>query len=90
MKRYVVNRLGVDANRIHVIINGVNLDTARRAASERAGRYERLADGRGFIIVYVGGLKWYEGADLMIMALSILKSEIPSVRLAIAGRGSME
>ena len=90
MKEYILQRLDVDPKRIHVIPNGVDLKVASHAISRHRHRYEFLSDGSDPLLVYVGGLEWYEGVDLAIKALSELKRTYPRAHLAIAGRGTDE
>ena len=90
MKTYVMRRLGIDAARIHVIANGVNLEMAETSIRTRREVYEHLRSGTDPLLVYVGGLEWFEGVDLMIESVSQLKARFPNIGLVIAGKGSQE
>jgi len=90
MKKYVLQRWDVDPDRIHVITNGVDTDLAGHAMVEFADHFDYLREGADPLLVYVGGLEWYEGVDIAIRALPTLKRTLPNIRLVIAGRGTEE
>lgn len=90
MKHFIIERLNLDSNRIHVITNGVNIEAAEKAKSTLKHHYEYLREGAEPLLIYVGGLEWYEGVDLIIRAVKKLREQLKWVRLVIAGRGSEE
>ena len=90
MKQYIILRLRIDPSTIHVIENGINLDFAKKMIRMNASHFQYLHEGANPLLVYVGGLEWYEGVDVLIRALGIVKKEIPEVVLIIAGKGSDE
>ena len=88
MKRYILSRLEVDPALIHVIPNGVNLRVAEESIRTNRARFVSLRKQSDLLLVYVGGLEWYEGVDLIIEAIVEIKQLVAGVRLVIAGRGS--
>lgn len=90
MKKAILSKLKIDPQRIHVIPNGVNLELAKRAIHNRKHKFEHLRDGTDLLLVYVGGLEWYEGVDTLIDAVALIRDRIKDIRLLIAGRGREE
>ena len=70
--------MGVKANKISVIHNGINTDHFVPAASPAYDKRELLWIGR-----YAKG----KGVDYLIDAFSILKSRFPGIHLTMVGRG---
>jgi glycosyltransferase involved in cell wall biosynthesis len=76
-----MTQLGVSAERIVSLRNGVDLDMFRPLTRDEARKSLQLGDGT--ILLSVGNLAPVKGHDLTITALSML----PGVRLLIAGSG---
>ncbi len=73
---------GMDAGRIHVIPNGIELE-----------HFPEPGDGDEFdepTLLFVGRLKRYKGIDIILRACARLKEEGLGVRLLIAGKGDDE
>ena len=78
-------QVGVDADRIRVIPNGVRLDEF--AALPMRGSFRRAFGlGDGPLIVFVGKITPRKGVDVLLRALALLPSE---VRLVVAGNFMM-
>lgn len=90
MKRYIIRRLSIDPKTIYVIPNGVNLPIAEQSITNNRSKFLYLRDQAELLLVYVGGLEWYEGIDVLIYALSELQKHLPTVKLVIAGSGTEE
>ena len=80
----VLISLGVPAERVSVLRNGVDLAMFQPPA-DRAALREALAVG-GTTLLSVGGLIELKGHDLVIRALT----HLPQARLLIAGQGPLE
>ncbi len=78
-----LRKLGVDAAKIHVLRNGVDLDEFYPDDPEKA-RQALGVEGR--LMLSVGTLREAKGHDLAIAALR----HLPDVTLAIAGEGEFE
>jgi glycosyltransferase involved in cell wall biosynthesis len=78
----VLRGLGAPADRVHVLRNGVDLDTFRPPADRAALRAE-FAPGEGPVLLMVGNLVELKGHALVIEALRAL----PGCRLLVAGDG---
>lgn len=69
--------MGVGADRMEVVNNGVDLD---RVGAVGAG--EALYD-----LIYVGRLSAHKRVDLLIEAVGLLREEVPGIRCGIVGDG---
>jgi glycosyltransferase involved in cell wall biosynthesis len=79
---------GADAERVHVVPNGVDtarfaLDRATAAARVRAG----LDLGTGPIVGFVGSLKPWHGTDVLVDAFARVAPSQPQARLLVVGDG---
>jgi len=90
VKRFCVERIGLPAERIEVIPNGIDLspyacaDAAGVAAAKR-GELE-LADGQP-VVGTVGRLAPQKGLDYLIPAMKRVREEFPDAVLLLAGEG---
>ena len=81
------NRLGVDANRLHLIENGIDTDHFHRScAPELVPSRAQVPPGR-LVIGAVGRLSEEKGFDLLIRAVEKLLYEGYDLELWIAGEG---
>jgi teichuronic acid biosynthesis glycosyltransferase TuaC len=78
--------LGVPAEKIHVIGNGVDVDIFQPIDQIRARRELGLSED-GQIILSVGGLSRHKGFQEMISAFAQLASKLPRLKLYIIGEG---
>ena len=90
MKRYIIRRIPVDPKTIHVIPNGVNTDLAKNSIALNKSKFLHLRTQNKPLLVYVGGLEWYEGVDVLINAFSKIQKKNQSAKLVLAGAGSEE
>ncbi len=79
-------RIGVDGDRLHLIENGIDTDTFRRAGPAGMAPGRDLPPGR-LLIGGVGRLSPEKGFDLLIEAVSVLIREGLDLELWIAGGG---
>lgn len=69
--------LGVAAEQIHIVYNGI------QQPQEPVQEYQHT----GQRIAYVGRLKRYKRIDLLVRAVAALRSEFPAIQLDLAGDG---
>jgi glycosyltransferase involved in cell wall biosynthesis len=81
MRNQIVTWYGVNREKIAVIPNGVNL----KKFSDYTGKL--LLEGDPAIL-YVGYLSKFKSVDLLICAISKLRSELPNMKLHIVGHGN--
>ena len=81
MRKQIVNWYGVNHEKIAVIPNGVNL----KKFSDCTGNL--LLEGDPSIL-YVGYLSKFKSVDLLIYAISKLRSRLPNMKLHIVGHGN--
>jgi glycosyltransferase involved in cell wall biosynthesis len=84
----LVDRLrswGIDASRLHVLRNGVDLERFRPL--DRAAARAELQIGGAPLLLSVGNLLELKGHDLVIDALATLRATRPGAGLAIIGQG---
>jgi len=85
----VERQLGVDAARIHVVPNGIDLDWCDRLAGQEDGRRARERAGiaaSDILLLSVGRLQQNKGFHLLAVALAAWRNR-PAWRWAIAGNG---
>jgi glycosyltransferase involved in cell wall biosynthesis len=90
VKRFIVERTGVAAERIRVIHNGIG---AAETVSAEAGAHLRDALGLGEtdrIVTAVGSLYPVKGHDVLIDAAPSILAACPSTVFLVAGRGDRE
>jgi glycosyltransferase involved in cell wall biosynthesis len=74
----VLIKLGVAAERVHVVPPGINHRMFQPMPALRAAEP---------LLIYVGRLKWYKGVDLLLDSLQIVRRQEPAVRLEVVGTG---
>lgn len=75
IKAFLVNLSKIPVNKISVIPNGIELSHFTRATSQRRKEKERI------ILGFAGNCASYQGIGIMLDALSLLRSDHPSIRL---------
>jgi glycosyltransferase involved in cell wall biosynthesis len=85
----VMSDQGIDADKIHVIYNGVDRNLYRRQPGE-GSRLRLGITPDALIIVFVGNLKPVKGLDQLLKAFKELRGRVNNVRLHIIGRGPLE
>lgn len=81
---------GVAAERIHVVLNGIDPLVFRRSPSAAAAARENYGLRPGEVIVgSVGRLERQKRFDLLIHACALARQTHPTLRLFIAGEGSL-
>ena len=87
LRQHVVS-LGVAANKVHVIPNGVNTALFQPGPPDIALR-ARLGLGEGPVLGFVGGLRPWHGIEVLPDLLARLAPSHPGLRLLIAGEGPL-
>ena len=86
-KKNLVKR-GIDANKIQVITNGVNLDFFYPIANKDKRLLEKYSLYENTVIGYFGTIGLSHSIDFIVKAMGRLKNE--NVKLLIAGSGAMK
>lgn len=80
---------GIDAAKVQVVPNGVDVELFEQAPPRDACRAEHGL-GDEFVIGFVGSLKVWHGADLLLEAFRRFRRHDPAAKLLIVGTGPME
>lgn len=78
-------RAGYGREKVHVILNGIDLAALREAA---AGPLPFLPPGDGPLVGVLARLEPVKGVDVFVRAAAIIAGERPDVRFLVAGDGS--
>lgn len=74
-------------------VNGVGLDLSKflPQTPERKKKLRQIYGYRDedFILIYAGELSFRKNQDLLIEAISMIKSQVPNIKLLLAGDGSL-
>jgi glycosyltransferase involved in cell wall biosynthesis len=81
--------LGVAANKIHVVPNGVDMGMFDNLPTREACRGPLGLNG-AFVAGFSGSLKAWHGVDVLIAAFARLRNDDSDARLLIVGTGPME
>jgi glycosyltransferase involved in cell wall biosynthesis len=89
LRSIVVDDHGADPEKVSVIPNGV--DVRRFAPIPQEEARSRLGlDSEGPMILYVGAIARTKGIEYLLRAISLLDSDLDSVRLVLVGDGEYE
>ncbi len=88
MADYYRDRVGVGADRLRVITNGIDPERYRRPADAAAAR-ERLGLDSGVLVGTAGRLFPEKDYGVLIRAFHQASAELPALRLAIIGDGPL-
>ncbi len=84
-----IAELGICADKIHVVPNGVDLRVFENAPS-RSARRATLGLRDEFVIGFCGSLKSWHGVDVLLAAFAEFLETDPAARLLIVGSGPAE
>jgi glycosyltransferase involved in cell wall biosynthesis len=88
IKSYLVDEVGIPADRVTVIANGICVeDYARDNIDVSAVRAQLGCDAGNFLVCAIGNLYPVKGHCHLIRAIARLVDQHPGIRLVIAGRG---
>lgn len=86
LRQFMVSTLGVPAQSITVVTNGIDLSTFRPESS--AEMREKHGEGPDDIVVLcVGALEPVKAHDLLLEAFAAARSEVPALKLWLVGEG---
>jgi len=90
VKEHLINDFKVDANKIDVIHNGIDVDRFREARTEnREPAKKKLGLDNGPVIGIVARLSDVKGHTYLIEAIHDIINEVPRAQLLIVGDGKM-
>ncbi|HEX4354485.1 MAG TPA: glycosyltransferase, partial [Polyangiales bacterium] len=81
--------LGVAAEKLHVIPNGVDLELFKPSDKRAAKRALGLAEDR-LLALYCGNLRPVKGVDLLAAAIPPLRAARPNLHFGLVGGGELE
>jgi PEP-CTERM/exosortase A-associated glycosyltransferase len=81
---------GVDPQRVTVIPNAVDVDSFRSAEPSEPALREQLGLADAEVIGFAGSFYGYEGLDIAIEALHLLRDRRPRLRLLLLGGGPQD
>ncbi|WHZ29214.1 MAG: hypothetical protein OJF51_004015 [Nitrospira sp.] len=90
LKRFVVERVGIPADRIKVIYNGVTPGPPVNDAEVERCRLELGIQGGDIVLGSVGSLYPVKGHTFLLEAMPTVLKRFPNTVLIIAGRGELE
>ena len=90
LRRYVIDDVGVQPDRVVTVPNGVELDLFSRPLDRAAAR-DRLGIPRDAVVFgFVGSLRPWHGLDTLLAALARVQRELPQAHLLVVGEGRLE
>ncbi len=90
LNRFLVELLGVPADKIETLYNGINLDKYRSAKSRDETKQSLGLQNQSIVIGTVGSLFEVKGLPYLLEATAQLKEKYPDISLFIAGEGNQE
>jgi len=90
LKQFLVNRVGVTADRVNVIYNGLDIDSSPAACSGDTVRADLRTEGYDHVIGAVGSLYPVKGHIHLVRALPAILQRCPRTLLLLIGRGELE
>lgn len=90
VKRYVVSRDWVDASKIEVIYNGIDVKKFQSFLSKEEARHRIGIPVKCFLIGTIARLTEQKGHIYLIKAIDIIKGSIPNAKLVLVGSGPLE
>jgi PEP-CTERM/exosortase A-associated glycosyltransferase len=86
MKRELAGR-GVPDDKITVVPNAVDLPAFDRAASPDPELAQRLGVAGATVLGFIGSFYHYEGLDLLVRALPLIRQRVPNTHILLVGGG---
>jgi len=90
LARDLVSYCFVDEQKIHVVPNGIDLESFDKAESSDCSFLDKYRIQRDNFLLYMGRLSFLKGVQYLIEAFKIVQSQHPTLKLVIAGRGEFE
>ena len=79
---------GVADSRIVVVGNGVDTDVFTPDGPSLRAPGRRVGEDAGPVFVYTGTMSEWQGAEVLVRALAVLRATEPTARLVFLGQGS--
>ena len=89
LRRDIVAR-GIDADRVTVIANAVDVDAFETGGVADSGLKSQLGLDGARVVGFIGSFYAYEGLDLLLSALPSVLGRAPDVRVLLVGGGPQE
>jgi glycosyltransferase involved in cell wall biosynthesis len=90
LREDIVERPGVDADKVFIIPNAVNIEQFQ-LSTKRDARLEMEHELAGaFVLGFLGSYYAYEGLDLLLTAVPGLLGRIPNLKILLVGGGPEE
>ncbi|MBK8268800.1 MAG: glycosyltransferase family 4 protein [Planctomycetes bacterium] len=87
LRRYVIEEVGVAADRVVTVPNGVELELFSKRHDRTAARRDTRVPLDATVFGFVGSLKSWHGIDVLLRAFSEAMHFIPNAHLLIVGEG---
>ncbi len=84
-----IEQVGIDASKIRVVPNGVDLD-AFSCLPNRATCQAAIGMADAFVFGFCGSLKVWHGVDVLLDAFARVANSVPRARLLVVGSGPEE
>ena len=89
VKRYIIDKSKISAEKISVVYNGVNIESQDNSYEQNPKMPFRIGD-KDRILMTVGRLHKQKGHCYLIQAVSKVRKEFPKVKLLVTGEGEEE
>lgn len=89
MAQQLQHAFSLSPSTIDVIYNGVTAPTPPLCAAQRRDVRRRYANDDEHLVCFVGRLVYEKGAQTLLAALPQVHSQLPNIKVAIAGTGPM-
>lgn len=90
LARDIMTSYLVDAEKIRVVPNGINLEALEKTKSSDLSALEKYGVQEGSYLLYIGRLSCFKGIEYLIEAFEDVKKEHKHLKLVIVGRGDFE
>ena len=65
---------------------GINMNFIRKRVKPRI-RDAKARESKNFYVGFLGSIFWWQGVDILVKAIAILKRKVPNIKLVIIGDG---
>lgn len=87
LRQYVINKVGVSADRVVTVPNGVELELFSQRHDRIAARDQARVPQDAVVFGFVGSLKGWHGVDVLLKAFGDVLKQIPTAHLLVVGEG---
>jgi PEP-CTERM/exosortase A-associated glycosyltransferase len=89
LRNEIIKR-GIVPEKVTVIPNAVDVEQFRRGGKANPDLIERYGLADSIVLGFIGSFYAYEGLELLLEAMALLKDEEPALKLMLAGGGPTE